>query len=363
MPETRGTPHRRLRLSAASGAGLVAAAVLANFAVDLFVAAHRPLSWAAAAVAGAVVLDPFVDRLSRRIRRVPAVLLCFTVLAASTLGLAYLVLDDIATAVERLEETAPEAAAEIEAREDRVGEVARDLRLVERTDDFVEALVERFGDSGGAEAIRTGALTAPAYFAAAILTVFLLSYGPRLGNAALAQLPDERRTTVAAVLGGAVRRAHRAGLLLVADVVTVGLVAYAVARLIDLPAPTVLALVAGIAAVLPHIGILIGWLPMVLLALGFEPGTTTVVVVGGALALQLTDTYLVRRAIDRHVHVGLLAPFVVLLLAYSVYGIGAAVFGMAYAIFLLAVLDELAARADLDAAASAAPLALPPAPA
>src|SRR5690606_10584594 len=158
--------------------------------------------------------------------------------------------------VDRLEETAPEAAAEIEARDDRVGEVARDLRLVERTDDFVAALVERFGEGGGQEAIRTGALTAPAYFAAAILTVFLLSYGPALGRAVLELLAEERRTTTAAVLGGAARRAHRAGVLTLADAVGVGLLAYAAARLIGLPAPAVLALVAAIAALLPHIGIL-----------------------------------------------------------------------------------------------------------
>jgi hypothetical protein len=50
---------------------------------------------------------------------------------------------------------------------------------------------------------------------------------------------------------------------------------------------------------------------------------------------------------------------VVLLLAYSVYGIGGALFGLAYAIFALAVLDELAARADVEAVLEAEPLALP----
>ena len=360
MPETPGIPHRRLRLSVASGVGLVVAIVVALFSVRVFVTAHRPLSWAAAAVVGAVVLDPFVDRLAPRIRRLPAVLLCFVILASATVGLAYLVLDDIDAAVVRLQETAPQAAEEIEAREDQVGEVARDLRLTERVDDFVEALVERFGEGGGGqEAIRTGALTAPAYLAGAILTVFLLSYGPKLGAAALAQLPADRRPSTAAVMGGAVRRARRAGLLTLGDAMVVGVLAFAVARVIDLPAPAVLGLVAAIAAVLPHIGILLGWAPVALLTLGFEPGPTAVLVVGAAAALQLTDTFFVRRAIDRHVHVGLLAPFVVLLLAYSVYGIGGALFGLAYAIFALAVLDELAARADVEAILDAEPLALP----
>jgi predicted PurR-regulated permease PerM len=161
------------------------------------------------------------------------------------------------------------------------------------------------------------------------------------------------------VFAGAVHRARRAGLLTLADALGVGTLAFAVARVIDLPAPAVLGLVAAVAAVLPHIGILLGWTPIALLTLGFEPGPAAVLVVGGAVALQLTDTFFVRRAIDRHVHVGLLAPFVVLLLGYSVYGIGGALFGLAYAIFALAVLDELAARADVEAVLEAEPLALP----
>ena len=69
MPETPGIPHRRLQLSVASGVGLVIAAVVALFSVRVFVAAHRPLSWAAAGVVGAVVLDPFVDRLATVLAR------------------------------------------------------------------------------------------------------------------------------------------------------------------------------------------------------------------------------------------------------------------------------------------------------
>jgi predicted PurR-regulated permease PerM len=360
VPDTPGIPHRRLRLSVASGVGLVVVTVLALLSVRIFVAAHRPLSWAAAAVVGAVVLDPLVDRLAPRIRRLPAVLLCFAVLGGSVVGLAYLVLRDVDAAVDRLGASAPQAAEEIEARDDQVGEVARDLRLAERVDDFVEALEERFSAGGGGqEAIRSGALTAPTYFAGAILTVFLLSYGPRLGGAALDQLPADRRAPTAAVLGGAARRANRAGLLTLADALVVGILAGAVARIIDLPAPAVLGLIAAIAAVLPHIGILLGWAPIALLTLGFQSGSLAVLVIGGGVALQLTDTFVVRRAIDRHVHVGLLVPFVVLLLAYSVYGIGAAVFALAYAIFALAVLDELAARADVEAVLAGEPLALP----
>jgi predicted PurR-regulated permease PerM len=330
-----------VRLSIWSGALVVAMAVAGIAAVRIFLDAHRPLSWAAAAVVGAVVLDPIVDVLARRIRRVPAVLLCFVVVGGAALGIAYLAFDDIDRAIDRLQEAAPDAAARIEARDDRIGQVGRDLDLAGRVDDAVDALEDRFGSGGGEQVIRSTALTAPAYLVGAILTVFLMSYGPRLGRAALDQLPAARRDHVAVVFSRASRRARDAGLLTLADAATIGTAAGLAAWLLDLPAPAALGVVAGSMAVLTHLGIILGALPVLLLTLGLRSGTAAVVLAVATIALQAADSFLVRPRIDHHVRIGLLVPVVVLVLAHAVYGVGAAVFGFAYAIFGLAVLDEL----------------------
>jgi hypothetical protein len=63
----------------------------------------------------------------------------------------------------------------------------------------------------------------------------------------------------------------------------------------------------------------------------------------GAVLLQAVDSVVIRKHIERSVHIGLLAPWVVVLLAYDIYGIGAAAFGLGYAVFGMAVLDEMAA--------------------
>jgi predicted PurR-regulated permease PerM len=333
-------PRRTVRLSTASGVVAVALLVAGVLAVRIFVAAHRPLSWAAAAVVGAAVLDPVVEVLAPRIRRVPAVLLCFLVAGTAAVGLAYLVLHDMDQAVDRLAAVAPDAATAIEERDDRLGQLARDMDLTNRVDDFVDALEERFGESGG-EAIRSTALTAPAYFAGAILTVFLLSYGPRIGAAAIMQLPIERRPVVRRVLGRASRRARHAGLLIILDGVVVGVLSWATCRALDLPAPAALGLVAATMAILPHVGILLGAVPVALLALGLSSGPAATAVIAVAIALQALDSLVVRPRIDRYVHVGLLTPVVFLVLAHAVYGVGAAVFGFAYVVFAIAVLDEL----------------------
>ena len=342
MTTTEGTvPRRVVRLSAAGGVLIVTAAVVAVLAVRVFVAAHRPLSWAAAAVVAAVVLDPIVDVLAERIRRVPAVLLCFLVAGGAVLGVAYVVVDDLDTAVERLQEAAPSAAEEIEDRDDRLGQLARDADLVGRVTDAVEGLEDRFG--GGGDVLRSTALTAPAYLVGAILTVFLLSYGPRIGSSAIDQLPADRRARTAEVLNRATDQARTAGLLTLADAAVVGLLAAGAARLLDLPAPAALGLVAGLFAVLPHVGLVLGTFPLALFALALHSALAAAIVAATAIGLQAVDSFVIRPRINRHVRIGLLAPFVVVVLANAVYGIGAAAYGLAYAIFGLAVLDQISA--------------------
>lgn len=339
-PPRTSPPRQVARLSTSAGISIVAALVIGLVAVRIFTAAHRPLSWAAVAIAVAVFLDPIVDRLATRIKRGPAVLLCFLVGGALALGTAYVVFDDLDEALTRLQEAAPEAAARIEDRDDRLGQLGRDLHLGQRVDDGVEALEDRVGS--GDEVIRSTALTAPAYLVTAILTVFLLSYGPKIGDAALAQLPERRRAGFNTVLTRAARRARAATIFTLAEALALGAVVSAIAAALGLPAPAALGVLAALLAVLPHLGIVLGSIPLLLLTLGLESGWAAVAVGAGAVGLQALDTILVRPRVERTVHVGLLVPWVVVLLAYDVYGVGAAAFGLGYAIFGLAVLDEMA---------------------
>lgn len=334
-------PRRLIRLSPAAGISLVAAAVGAVLAVRVFDAAHRPLSWFAAAIVAAVLLDPVVDRLAVHIRRVPAVLLSFLVAGGAILGVAYLVFDDLDRAVARLQEIAPGAAERIEERDDRVGQIAQDLHLVDRVEDAVRGLEDRVGSGG--EVIRSTALTAPAYLVGAILTVFLMSYGPKIGTSALNQLPAGRRSRAGEVLTRAAQRARSAALLIVGDCLAVGIIAWLTAIVLDLPAPAAIGVVAGLVTVLPHLGIVLGSLPLLLLTLGLNSGGQAAIVGLGVIGLQVVDSLYVRPRINHQVRLGLLAPWVVVVLAHDIYGVGAAAYGLAFALFGLAVLDELAA--------------------
>jgi predicted PurR-regulated permease PerM len=355
MAASRGTvEHRRIHLSGQAALAIVGTVVGLVISQRVFVAAHRPLSWAAATAVVAVLIDPIVDRLATKIRRVPAVLLTFLTIGTVAIGITYLAFDEIQQGLDRLQEVAPEAAAAIEDRDDRLGEVARDFTLGERVDSFVKDLDDRV--TGGDDVLRTTAGTAPTYLVCAILTVFLMTYGPRIATAALAQDPDAaRRKRIADLVGPAVARARSAVLLTVGTAVAAGGLVSLAATLLDLPAPTALGLAAGVLALLPHVGFVVGSVPLLLVAVGFRSAASAIVLGVLVVGLQVVDSVVVRRWISaRSVDIGLFVPWVVALIGYSVYGVGGAAYGVIVAVGGLAVLDGLHERNEAREAEKAA---------
>lgn len=342
MPSATGTVERRsYRLTGPAALTIIGTIVGLVVLKRVFVAAHRPISWAVAAVAAAVLLDPIVDRFAVHIRRVPAVLLTFLAIGVVAVGVTYLVFDEVEEAVQRLEAESPNAAKAIEDRDDRVGELARDFQLSERVDSAVAALDRRV--AGGEDVLVSRAGTAPAFLVCAILTIFLMTFGPRIAQSALEQDPDvERRARTADVLGPAVARARTAVLLGALEALVVGLVVAALATALDLPAPSAVGLTAGVLSLFPHVGLTLGCVPLLLLALGFRSLTVALVLVVVVLAAQLADSFLLRPHLARQsVNIGLVVPWVVALVGYSIYGIGGAVYGTMYAVLGLAILDQL----------------------
>ena len=340
-------PHRVVRISARSAAVAVASVVLAIILLRVFVAAHAPLSWAAAAGIVAVLIDPIVDRLDKRIPRLPAVIIALLLTAAAVWGIVYAAFDDLSGGVDQLGQAAQEAAEDLEDRDDRIGRLARDVEASRRVDLFVEALDDRV--TGGDDVLTTTAGTAPTYFVGGILTLFLMSYGPRLASAAVNQLPDEStRRSITDIVASALHRSRRAIFFTVGEGLLAGVVVATVAALLDVPAPAALGLAAGLMALLPHVGLVLGTLPLVLLVLAMRSGVATVATIAIVLTCQLLDSFWLRRRISRNsVHIGLLVPWVVALVGYSVYGVGGAAYGLAVAVFAHAVLDELGARRSL----------------
>lgn len=306
---------------------------------NVFEAAHRVIGWAVAATVVALLIRPVVEALSRWVPRVVALLFVGLVIGTMTGGVVYGVFDELQSETKTLRIRGPEAAERLAARDDRVGEVARDLRLPDRATDAFDALEVRFGVD--ADTITSAVGTVPAYFVGFILTMFLVLYGPAIVRGSLAQIDDEqRRREWTDNLDRGITRAQSYLWGALVQGAVVGLAIFSCAKVTDLPAPTVLGLVSGVAATLPYMGIVVGSIPAVLLAAGFESVTFGAWLFVAAAAAQVIEALLLRPLLDRKsLHVGPAVPVIVGVVGLELYGIGGALFGVAAVVMVLAIVD------------------------
>lgn len=301
---------------------------------NVLVSARSIIATSVAAIVMTVVLTGPVDWLERHMRR--GIAIAVTLLTVTgLLGLmTWALVDDLDAAFSRLDDSSRRAAAKLEESE-RVGEVARDLRLVER----VEAAVENLRESTQDRARRT-AFRAATYLIAGVLTIFLLIYLRRMIDGGLRQIRDpHRRDRAERVITAALSHGRRYLLAALGQAVVVGGASYGAFRLVGLPAGVALAVVVGLASVVPYFGILIGFVPALLFSGAFEPGIATGSLVAVALVLQFGSIAMTWELSRRALYVGPAVTLIAVLLGFAVYGPAGAIFGTALTVFGVAVLE------------------------
>lgn len=310
------------------------------------VASQRVLGWMLVAAAIAGLLHPLVVRLATRIPHGVAVLAVVAGSAATLGGLGYGLVDAVVTETARLQKAAPAAAGRIE-RDDRFGDLARDFRLAERTEKFLEDLPERLRGGTPAEAIRAAATRGVAYLATLVLSIFFLLHGRSLAAGALRQLgPGPTRDRIERVALSGFHRGFgyaRGSILMSAGA---GLVAYVVARAAHVPGPLPLALWVALWDLVPIIGFAIGAFPIVVLA-GVGHTSRGVAVAAVFVAYQVIEMLFFQRRLERRtVRLG---PFLTTaggLAGLELYGMGGALVGLLIIALAVAALDELAPPED-----------------
>ena len=326
--------HVRVNIATASVLGVMLAVVLALLARSVFVSARTPILWTLGGLVLTIVLLPLVEWLSRWIPRLIAAILVLLLLAATYLVVGYRFVDDLSTEVTRLQTELPEAAADLE----QDNQVLQDFRLSERVDEFVQQLPNQ--TIGPADA----ASTAVTYVVAGTLTLFLLLYVPRMIDAGFAQVRDERRRReLRRFVLVALRTTRRYVLGSLATMLVIGLIVYLICRLFELPAPTPLAVVAGLLGALPYFGVALGAMPVLLLSAGLNGWEQTVVVTVVVVVLQVGQVQVLKRLIQpRSLYVGPAVMAIVGLLGFDLYGLGGLLFGTAIGVFLIALGDASA---------------------
>jgi predicted PurR-regulated permease PerM len=337
---------RLVRLTPRS-AFVVALSLLATLVLrNLFVEAHRVIGWAVACSVVAALVGPLVGNVAHVVPRPIALILVGLAIAAVATVLVYGVFADLDTETAHLREDGVAAAQRLEDRSDGLGQAARDIDLADRATAFFTTLDERI--SSGGDALKSAAGSAPTYFVNWILTIFLILYGKRIVDGAVGLLRDEdREARIGSILAEGSTNATRYVAVAIVQGLVVALLAAGVVLALDLPAPVVLSLLAGTMAMVPYIGVLIGAVPLVLLAAGIESPAAGVIVLAVAALLQAIEAFAVRPRVDRRsVHVGPAIPVIVAAVGFEIYGVGAAFYGVVIAVFLLAFADAAASDDD-----------------
>lgn len=343
---TTDVPPRRLRISAWSLMRAILIVVGALAAVAFFAAARRPLGWVAVAVILAALLQPAVAALSRFVPRgvaIPMVLLAGLGLVA---GLAFGVIGDLSDQVTRLERAAPRAARDIE-RSDRFGDLATEVELGRRVNDFVEDLPDRLQGGDEITAIRSAATRGVTYIVTLVLTIFLMVSGPRLLAAGFEQLPDAvQRDRLRSVLDAAHARWWRYLVFTLGRMAAAGTFTFLIASLFDVPAPVVLGLWVAMWSMVPTVGVVVGSTAVALLAVPDSFGAAASILVYFA-AYQVAEDALVQPRLERRsLHVGAFLTFVAAVFGLEIYGIGGLIGMVVVVVFAAAVVKEIGLEED-----------------
>ena len=334
--------RERLRISGRSAVLAVGmlGATLAGLAVAA--ASRRVIGWILVAATLAGLLHPIVSWLQRRMRRGLAVLVVMLVLVGTAGVVIYGLVDDVRAQTSRLQEIAPQRAEELE-RSGRFGDLARDLKLSERTRRFLDDLPERLRGGTAADAIRAAATRGVAFLATAVLTIFFLQHGPRIAAAAVRQFSDPRRRERLRALAPVVyARAFGYAASNLVMALAAGLFAFAAARAAGVPGPAALGIWVGLWDLVPVGGALVGAIPIVgLAAVGSSTDAAWLAVV--FVAYQVAENVLVERQVEAQtVHVG---PFLTLaagLVGLELAGVPGALLTVLFATIAIAVADEVA---------------------
>jgi predicted PurR-regulated permease PerM len=308
-------------------------------------ASQRVIGWILVAGTAAALLHPLVSLLARRMPRALATAVVMLALVGGLGAVGYGLVDDVVRQTRRLQQVGPERAREIEA-SPRFGEVARDIKLAERTDRFLHDLPARLRGGTPAEAIRAAATRSVAFLATGVLTIFFLQHGPRLARAARNQIRDRaRRDRVEALAVAVYRRAFGYAGASLAMSLAAGLTAFLVARLADVPGPAAFGVWVGLWDLVPLAGTLVGALPIVGLA-ATSSGNRALAVIIVFIGYQVLENLLIERSVERAtVRVG---PFITLaagLVGLELSGIAGALLAVLGATVAVTTANEVAKSA------------------
>jgi predicted PurR-regulated permease PerM len=346
MVDNRSIPRLRITLRGALMA--VFAFAFAQAVFNRLPASERVIGWALAGAAIAALVYPAVEFLDRRLPRGIAVAIVSLLILAPVALLGWGVVDDVRHELERLDSYAPRAAAELESRDDRLGDFAKRFELERKVRDAVDSIPERLAGSADdpTKAISATATRGLAFFTTGILMLFFLGSGRSMVEAAFRQVPKQHEESTRIVAHRVYDEAFGYARGAIGLAIITGVVAWAVARAANVPGAVVIGLWVGLLDLLPVFGPLVGWAPLVLLAWVQSPGAAWGVFAAFVL-YQAVESLVVRRYLERAtLRFGRFLPIVSAFAGLELYGVGGALMALLAMAILVSALRAWAELRD-----------------
>jgi predicted PurR-regulated permease PerM len=338
---TAPRPAPILRLTTPSLVRAIAVVAITAIVVGVAVRAAGPVMWFVEASVVAALAAPVLARMRRHMPAAVAVL-ALTAGALVVVGvLAAVAFSELHDEAFRFRDSVPSAIRDLQ-RDRPFGGVMEDLKVADQVEKLGDSLADRFelgADLPGLATALGGKVSTG--FIIWVLSVMLVFTGPGMVDATVRLLPER----AAGAVGPALRRAYGdvvryLGLTSLRALV-VGAVVFAAAEGLGIDMPALLAVVAAVCAYIPYVGLVLGGLPLALLAV-LNGTTEAVLILLVVLVAQTLDSLLVQPRIDRRSFTfGMFPTLVVSIVGFSLYGVTGLFLGIFAGGLLLALSSEL----------------------
>ncbi len=311
----------------------------------------------------AVGMDPPVRWLGRfRLRRGWAVAVIFTGLAAFLALFVVLLVPPLVREVRQFADAAPGYLADLQARQDWIGNAARHANVSAKAQQFITDLPGRIGDSFDTVIGLAGTVLGRVFdlFTVAILSIYFMLALPRLRRTVAGLTRPARRDQVDRLLQRSLEKigGYVSGNLITSAVCGIATVAALLA--LQVPYAVPLGMWAGVADLIPQVGAYAGAIPAVLVGLARGPGYGLGVVLYFIAYQQFENYVLAPRVYRNSIDLSPAAVIVSSLIGGTLAGFAGALLALPVAATIKVVIADvlLANRANGPAAPAAAPPAV-----
>lgn len=283
------------------------------------------IAWLVVAAFFAIILDPAVSFLERRVgmRRAVASILVFLVAFALVAGMIYMFVRPLVSQAQEFADNFPAYVDDAQAGKGPVGHLVKRYNVdsyIEKNQDRLRASLRGAG-APALSILRTVANTVVATLTILVLSFLMLLEGPRILEAAMNALdekPRERMRRVAADCSKAVT-GYMAGNLLIS--VIAGVATFIFLSIVHVPFSGVLALWVAFADLIPLVGATLGAVPSVGVAFLHSP-TAGIITILFFVAYQQFENHVLQVTImSRTVDLNPLAVLVSVLVGVQLSGL------------------------------------------